>query len=290
MTYVQDSTMPGGWRYQFEKPVPQFIPQVDSDGKATGALIPSVPRRPDGTPVATTAEQVAALMELTDAEPMTPADHEREFQLSQAGLKLLDNGQYEVTAKTIEDEALRKQYETQAKLDPRVEGNELATPRAEPVTLSEQLDRVNTARRMAGDLGFGFRSEIQSERVAPILAGGNPQGAASTRQYLVVCVLNGNGSVAYGPATLMAAETWLELETRRRGREKRAESIMLDYQARQRAEVAKRAANTPEGRIAALERQLAEATGQPAPIQPGYRELMPGVRIGPVTVNDEVVS
>lgn len=261
MSYTQNAD--GQWRYQYEPPLQTYVPVLDSDGNPTGNLQPSISYTPDGRPVATTPEQVAALMELQEAEPKTTADRLREFQI-----QIALNAAGHVT----EDAELRRQFDMIGRM-----AEEVTSRPDEPVTMREQLDRVAKARRLADQLGFVLRSEIVSEQVVPMLGGGVPNGQTVTKSYLAVALLNSNGSIAYGPCPLPDIEVRLTLERRQREAQDRRLALMRDYENQKRDEQQRRQANSPEGRIAALEQKLAAATGEPAPEPSRARMIMPGV-------------
>lgn len=277
--YVQDPTMPGGWRFQYEKPIQMYAPIImdDENHQPTGALMPSIKQMADGTPVARTEEELAALMDIIDHEPISIQEKTTRFQI-QMGLA----SQNKAAAEELEIVEDRK---AQAASTAASNITNHFTP---PATIPEYQQRLRSLHYRVLDNGWTLVTVpfayIQDEQPKRAFHAQNIGGEAHPVALLEVRD-NGN-PIASGD--LESLEKWLAHKLHARQIEAETEKAVADDLERKRNERHAVAVNSPEGRVRELERKLAALTGEPDPEDSSKKYMIPGVMgaIGQITVND----
>lgn len=303
--YVRDPSTPSGWRRVWKAPVQKYIPVNGPDGQPNGTLMPTVPVTEDGQPVATTMEQVAALMELEATTPASDIDKYRAMQIEQAGLTWDEGKQaWQVKSATagrfVDPETAAKIERMEAAYDVEM-SQKIDAKYPVPPTMGHYQARVSALFQWCAERGMRLVT-VPMEYSQVTGKGGKfigPDGVEITTRPVTSELervtdyfqniagssvpvdrleIRNSGNMPMASGDLQSLEKWAAVIDLTEHKEAERKRLLEEGQRERAAEHEREMMNTPAGQIAALQRQLASLTGKPVPDSKS-RQVMPGITV-----------
>jgi hypothetical protein len=238
--------------------------------------MPSIKQTPDGRPVVTTPEELAAYNELLDHEPLTTADKTRRFQV-QCALESQNRGD----AEALEAVEARK------KLAIVKDATDITIAYDAPKTVQEYQRRLSALGRKVASWGCMLVTvpmAYREGRLERAVLSQNIGGYAVEVACLEIREATGR-PIAGGD--LESLEKFAAFRERARAIERAEDQAYAAERERKRAERAAETATDPAKRIRELERKLARALGEADPVDHEKWFEIPGAfgAVGQITVN-----
>ena len=299
MTYVQDPSMPSGWRWQYQKPQQTYVPEmvpgpvtgrlpdgtVIQEKVASGKLMPSIKtvqvELPDGTvtdqPVANTLEEVIALGELEGAKPPTMQEKLNAFQreIFYAAANKARNEELAI----VRDLKGRKAIQDVADINDAFQA---------PASVEEYQQRLAALRQRVASMGWQLVMVPRQWRDGRMEnAYFQQEIAGASVDVALLEIRDGNGMSALASGGLEGLEKFTAFEMRARAIEAADLKVRNEEAAKRRATREAEAANDPQAQVRELRRKLAKALGEPDPEIAEKLHYIPGGlgAVGQLTVN-----